>query len=49
VAHRLKITETTIEHQTIFGMRALVDYMLGGSGKIKRRAASERKDKGGRP
>jgi RNA polymerase sigma factor (sigma-70 family) len=49
VSQRLKITETTIEHQTIFGMRALVDYMLGGSGKIKRRAASERKDKGGRP
>lgn len=45
VSHRLKIAEATIEHQTIFGMRALVDYMLGGSGKIKRGAASRKKDK----
>jgi RNA polymerase sigma factor (sigma-70 family) len=49
VAHRLKITESTIEHQTIFGMRALVDFMLGGSGKIKRGAAARKRDKGGQP
>jgi RNA polymerase sigma factor (sigma-70 family) len=43
VAQRLKVAEATVEHQTIYGMRALVDYMLGGSGRIKRRAASGRK------
>jgi len=47
VADRLKIAENTIEHQTIFGMRALVDFMLGGSGKIKRRVASRKQDKEG--
>lgn len=42
VARRLKVGESTVEHQMVYGMRALVDYMLGGSGKIKRRPASER-------
>lgn len=46
-AQRLKIAEATIEHQTILGMRALVDFMLGGSGKIKRRSALQKKKQGG--
>jgi RNA polymerase sigma-70 factor (ECF subfamily) len=38
VAVRMGVGETTVEHQMVHGMRALVDYMLGGSGKIKRSA-----------
>ena len=35
-ADRLGITVDTVEKQITQGMRALVDYMLGGSGKIRR-------------
>ncbi len=35
-ADRLGITVDTVEKQMTQGMRALVDYMLGGSGKISR-------------
>lgn len=36
VASRLGIGEDTVERQTLLGMRALTDYMLGGSGRIRR-------------
>lgn len=36
VASRLGIGEDTVERQTLLGMRALADYMLGGSGRIRR-------------
>ena len=36
VATRLGITEDTVERQTLLGMRALADFMLGGTGKIQR-------------
>jgi len=36
VAERLGIGIDTVEKQMTQGMRALVDYMLGGSGKIQR-------------
>jgi RNA polymerase sigma-70 factor (ECF subfamily) len=49
VAARLKVTENTVEHQTIHGMRALVDFMLGGSGRIRRRPAAKKDDKRGQP
>lgn len=36
VAERLGISVDTVEKQTTQGMRALVDFMLGGTGKIQR-------------
>lgn len=36
VAVRLGIAEDTVERQTMLGMRALADFMLGGDGKIQR-------------
>lgn len=36
VAERMGIGIDTVERQTTLGMRALVDYMLGGSGRIVR-------------
>jgi RNA polymerase sigma-70 factor (ECF subfamily) len=36
VALRMGVTVATVERQMVHGMRALVDFMLGGSGKIRR-------------
>jgi RNA polymerase sigma-70 factor (ECF subfamily) len=36
VALRLGIGIDTVEKQTVLGMRALTDFMLGGSGKVRR-------------
>jgi RNA polymerase sigma factor (sigma-70 family) len=36
VATRLHVGIDTVEQQMVHGMRALVDFMLGGSGKIRR-------------
>jgi RNA polymerase sigma-70 factor (ECF subfamily) len=44
-AERLGITVDTVEKQITQGMRALVDYMLGGSGKIRRPADSRRRSR----
>jgi RNA polymerase sigma factor (sigma-70 family) len=41
-AERLGISIDTVEKQITLGMRALVDFMLGGSGKIVRRTSSAR-------
>jgi RNA polymerase sigma-70 factor (ECF subfamily) len=41
VAARMGIGEDTVERQMVQGMRALVDFMLGGSGKIRRPSARE--------
>ena len=35
-AERLRVGIDTIERQMMHGMRALIDFMLGGSGKIRR-------------
>jgi RNA polymerase sigma factor (sigma-70 family) len=35
-AERLGVGIDTVEQQTVHGMRALVDFMLGGTGKIQR-------------
>jgi len=35
-ADRLGVGIDTIEQQLTLGMRALVDFMLGGSGKVRR-------------
>lgn len=43
VAARMGIREDTVERQTAYGMRALADFMLGGSGRIRRGAAGQRK------
>lgn len=45
VATRLGISEDTVERQTLLGMRALADFMLGGAGKIQRppRRANKRR------
>ena len=36
VAARLGITVGTVEQQMVLGMRAVVDFMLGGTGRLKR-------------
>lgn len=45
VASRLGIGEDTVERQTLLGMRALTDFMLGGTGRIQRpgRAGDKRR------
>lgn len=40
VAARLGVGEDTVEKQMVYGMRALIDFMLGGAGKIRRGAAA---------
>lgn len=42
VSARLGIGIDTVEKQTTLGMRALVDFMLGGSGRIRRPADPRR-------
>jgi RNA polymerase sigma factor (sigma-70 family) len=41
-AMRLHVGIDTVEQQMVHGMRALVDFMLGGSGRIRRPGTSER-------
>lgn len=46
VAARMGIGEDAVERQTLLGMRALADFMLGGSGRIcrvQKRASKESK------
>lgn len=43
VAARMGIGEDTVERQMVQGMRALVDFMLGGTGRIRRSSAREHK------
>ncbi|QGM10088.1 hypothetical protein EIELFIGP_01017 [Stenotrophomonas maltophilia] len=45
VASRLGIAEDTVERQTLLGMRALADFMLGGTGKIQRPARRFNKER----
>jgi len=45
-AERLGISINTVEKQMTQGMRALVDHMLGGSGRIQRPAGLRRRRKG---
>jgi RNA polymerase sigma factor (sigma-70 family) len=44
-AIRLHVGVDTVEQQMVHGMRALVDFMLGGSGRIRRPGTSERSAK----
>lgn len=46
VAARMGIREDTVERQVVHGMRALADYMLGGSGRIRRPSAAQAKARG---
>lgn len=43
-AERLGISVRTVEKHMMYGMRALIDYMLGGSGKIRRGAAKPERE-----
>ncbi len=43
VADRLGVGTDTVEKQMTLGMRALVDFMLGGSGRIDRKPALRRR------
>lgn len=43
-SERLGVSVDTIERQLVMGMRALVDFMHGGTGKIRRGGAQRRKD-----
>ncbi len=45
VALRLNVGSDTVEQQMVHGMRALVDFMMGGSGKIRRPSAKRRNAK----
>ena len=45
-AERLGVGIDTIEQQLTMGMRALVDFMLGGSGKIQRPRYTRRRGRG---
>ena len=49
VAVRLNVGIDTVEQQMVHGMRALVDFMLGGSGKIRRPTAKPQTAKAVRP
>lgn len=44
-AERLGVGIDTIEKQLVHGMRALVDFMLGGRGRIRRRAWVKKRTK----
>lgn len=44
-AERLGVSVNTIERQLTLGMRALSDYMLGGTGKIRRSQAKRWMDR----
>jgi len=48
VASRLGVSVNTVEQQTTHGMRALVDFMLGGAGRVQRPRAL-RKNRERRP
>jgi RNA polymerase sigma factor (sigma-70 family) len=45
VAARMGIGEDTVERQMVHGMRAVVDFMLGGSGRLRRKRSAQRKPK----
>lgn len=47
-ADRLGIGKDAVNHQVMMGMRALADYMLGGTGKIIRPKFGRRQEKGGK-
>lgn len=44
VAERMGIGVDTVERQTTLGMRALADFMLGGTGKVVRQAPANAKE-----
>ena len=48
VAARLGIAVGTVEQQMVLGMRAVVDFMLGGSGRVKRPAPASAREEAGR-
>ena len=50
VAARMGVGTDAVEQQTVLGMRALTDFMLGGEGRIRRRTPIRRQaaDRGGR-
>lgn len=47
-AARLGVSANNIEQQTAYGMRALVDFMMGGSGRIRRSSVKARSIRGER-
>jgi RNA polymerase sigma factor (sigma-70 family) len=48
-AEQLGIGKDAVNHQVMMGMKALADFMLGGTGKIVRPKFNRRRDKGGEP
>ena len=48
-AARMGVTEHTVERQMVIGMRALMDFMLGGSGKVRREAVARPADEASGP
>lgn len=47
VAFKLGVGIDSVHHQTMLGMRALVDFLLGGDGKIRRPGNTKRNRKVG--
>lgn len=45
-AERLQVSPGTVEQQLIHGMRALADFMRGGSGKVRRPASKAKAESG---
>ena len=45
-AARMGVAEDTVEKHMMYGMKALIDYMLGGTGRIQRGAAVQGKRQG---
>lgn len=48
-AERLGIGSDAVRQQTVFGMRALTDHMMGGAGRIVRLRSSREQSLGGQP
>lgn len=44
VAQRLGVKISTVEKQLTYGLKALTDYMLGGTGKIRRGTALDKEN-----
>lgn len=46
-AARLGVSLSSVEHDLVYGLRALVDFMMGGSGKLDRTAPASKAGKAG--
>jgi len=45
-AAQMGVSEDTVEKQMVYGMRALIDFMLGGSGRLRRSGVADKTKRG---